>query len=173
MLDEPRPPPNPREQADPHSDLDARLALIFQEAVRGLSHRRKRGRKHQYQSRPLDLCDRVRHSLLGSRALADGMGMWEWTALLLLLAIGALVVFVIWPYHNYTFRFDPEQLLAEYGDDRKPVTLQAMHRALAMRIKQDMAANWRVIQRLRVGLQLALVLTVLHIVAWLFAAVQA
>ncbi len=173
MLDELRPPPNPREQADPHSDLDARLALIFQEAVRGLSHQQSVVESINTRAGHLIFATAFVSSLLGSRALADGMGMWEWTALLLLLAIGALVVFVIWPYHNYTFRFDPEQLLAEYGDDRKPVTLQAMHRALAMRIKQDMAANWRVIQRLRVGLQLALVLFVLHIVAWLFAAVQA
>ena len=48
-----------------------------------------------------------------------------------------------------------------------------MHRALAIRIKEDMAANWRTIQRLRVGLQLALVLFVLNILAWLFAVVQA
>lgn len=38
-----------------------------------------------------------------------------------------------------------------------------------MRIKHDMAGNWRVIQRLRVALQLSLVLLVLEILAWLLA----
>ncbi|MER8867660.1 hypothetical protein NKI19_28865 [Mesorhizobium sp. M0751] len=44
-----------------------------------------------------------------------------------------------------------------------------MHRALALRIKSDMASNWRIIQRLRVALQLALFLWLLDILAWLFA----
>ena len=173
MVDELRPPPNPRDQADPHSDLDARLALIFQEAVRGLSHQQSVVESINTRAGHLIFATAFVSSLLGSRALADGMGIWEWTALILLLAIGALVVFVIWPYHNYTFRFDPEQLLAEYGDDQPALTLQAMHRALSIRIKEDMAANWRTIQRLRIGLQLALVLFILHILAWLFAVVQA
>jgi hypothetical protein len=49
-------------------------------------------------------------SLLGARALADGAGAWDWIALGLLVAIGCLAVFLLWPYYNLTFRFDPEDL---------------------------------------------------------------
>jgi hypothetical protein len=49
------------------------------------------------------------------------------------------------------------------------MSMPAMHRALALRIKADMAGNWRIIQRLRVALQIALILLLLDILAWLFA----
>jgi hypothetical protein len=47
--------------------------------------------------------------------------------------------------------------------------MDVMHRALALRIKTDMANNWRIIQRLRMSLQLALFLLLLELLAWLFA----
>jgi hypothetical protein len=30
----------------------------------------------------------------------------------LLLLVGMLIVFMLWPYYSYTFRFDPEDLLS-------------------------------------------------------------
>ena len=47
--------------------------------------------------------------------------------------------------------------------------MSAMHRALAMRIKADMLANWRIIQPIRVALQVSLVLLLLEIAAWLLS----
>jgi hypothetical protein len=43
-------------------------------------------------------------SLLGGRALADGLGFWDWTGITLLLAIGVLTVFLLWPYYSLSFR---------------------------------------------------------------------
>jgi hypothetical protein len=106
-------------------------------------------------------------SLLGGSALADGVAGWDWLAMALLLAIGGLIAFLLWPYHNYRFRFDAQDPLDRYVDTG--ATMAAMHRELAMRIKHDMAANWRVIQLLRIALQLALVLLVFEILAWLLA----
>jgi hypothetical protein len=37
----------------------------------------------------------------------------------------------------------------------------------ALRIKADMANNWRIIQRIRVTLQLSLIVLLLEILAWL------
>ncbi|MBZ9874988.1 hypothetical protein LB542_29590, partial [Mesorhizobium sp. BR1-1-9] len=109
------------------------------------------------------------NSLLGARALSDGLGLWDWIAVALLFAIGGLIVFLLWPYHKYTFRFDPEELLHRYVDGDRPLKISAMQRALALRIKADMASNWRIIQRLRAALQIALVLLLFDILAWLFA----
>ncbi|WP_245437084.1 hypothetical protein [Mesorhizobium helmanticense] len=47
--------------------------------------------------------------------------------------------------------------------------MSAMRRALALRIKADMASNWRIIQRLRVALQIALLFLLFDILAWLLA----
>jgi hypothetical protein len=96
-------------------------------------------------------------SLLGSRALADGVGAWDWLALGLLVAIGGLAVFLLWPYDNLTFRFDRD-LLARYVDVSDPMPMPAMHRELALQIKSDWQQNGRIVRRLREALQLALIL---------------
>lgn len=154
-------------------DSDARIAFIYQEAVRGLTQQQGVVENMNTRAGSLIFATAFASSLLGGRALADGLGTWDWVAVALLLGIGGLIVFLLWPYHKYTFRFDPEELLSQYVDGDKATTMSAMHRALALRIKADMAANWRVIQRLRVALQIALVFLLLNILAWLFAIVQA
>jgi hypothetical protein len=106
-------------------------------------------------------------SLLGTRALSDGVGFLDWIAVCLLFLVGALIVFMLWPYYNFTFRFDPEQLLESFVDRDEPATMSEMHRVLALRIKTDMANNWRIIQRIRVALQLSLIVLLLEILAWL------
>jgi hypothetical protein len=82
-------------------------------------------------------------------------------------------VFLLWPYYNLTFRFDPEELLARYVDVADPMPMQAIHRELALRIKSDWQQNGRIVRRLREALQLALILLLLEIVAWLVAIAEA
>jgi hypothetical protein len=47
--------------------------------------------------------------------------------------------------------------------------MSEMHRELALRIEADRINNWRIIQRLRLALQLSLIFLLLEIVAWLFS----
>jgi hypothetical protein len=148
---------------------DSRLAFIYQEAVRGLNHQQNLVENMNSRAGSLIFATAFANSLLGSRALSDGLGTWDWIAAALLFAIGALIVFMLWPYHRYSFRFDPEDLLRQYVDGNQSTALSGMHRALALRIKADMADNWRIIQRLRVALQLALIFLLLDILAWFLA----
>jgi hypothetical protein len=150
-------------------DRDPRLAFVYQEAVRGLTHQQGVVESLNARAGNLIFATAFATSLLGARALSDGLGTWDWIAVALLFAVGALVVFMLWPYYNFTFRFDPEDLLEQYVDGDSPASMAAMHRALALRIKRDMASNWRVIQRIRVALQLGLVLLLFEIAAWLLA----
>lgn len=101
--------------------------------------------------------------------MADGLGLWDWLAVILLLALGVHIVFLLWPFYRYQFRFDPEDLLKQYVDGDTPASMSEMLRGLALRMEGDRRSNWRIIQRLRVALQLALVLLVLEILAWLLA----
>jgi hypothetical protein len=151
---------------------DPRLALIYREAVRGLTHQQGVVESLNSRAGNLIFAAAFATSLLGTRALSDGLGLWEWAAVTLLFALGALVVFTLWPVQSYTFRFDPEDLLLRYVDGDEPATMSALHRSLALRIKQDMAGNWRVITRIRVALQIALVCLLLEILAWLAAIAQ-
>jgi hypothetical protein len=47
--------------------------------------------------------------------------------------------------------------------------MSGMHRALALRIKDDWHKNGKIVRRLREAFQLALVLLVVEILVWMFA----
>jgi hypothetical protein len=151
------------------SEDDPRSAFVYQEALRGLLQQQGAIQSLQTRAATLIFAASFASSLLGSQALADGLDVWDWIALGLLLAIGALAVLMLWPYYNLTFRFDPEDLLARYVDVADPLPMAAVHRELALRIKNDWRQNGRVVRRLREALQVALILLLLEIVAWLFS----
>jgi hypothetical protein len=148
---------------------DPRLAFIYKEAVRGLTHQQGVVESMNARAGNLIFTTAFATSLLGTTALSNGLGFWDWTAMVLLFLIGALVAFMLWPYHNYTFRFDPEELLDEYVEGKEHMTMSAINRRLALRIKADMASNWRIIQRIRLALQLSLVFLLLQILALLLS----
>jgi hypothetical protein len=159
-----------RNRVEPSDDADgAKLAFVYQEAVRGLTHQQGVVENLTTRAGNLIFATAFATSLLGTRALADGLGFWDWAALVLLFLVGALIVFILWPYYNYTFRFDPEELLTMFVDGPTPISMAEGHRVLALRIKADMASNWRIIQPIRVALQLALILLLLEIAAWLLS----
>jgi hypothetical protein len=146
---------------------DQRLAFVYQEAVRGLQHQQYVVESLNTRGGNLIFATAFATSLLGTRALSDGVSFLDWIAVGLLFLVGALIVFMLWPYYNFTFRFDPEQLLKSFVDREEPATMSEMHRTLALRIKTDMANNWRIIQRIRFALQLSLIVLLLEILAWL------
>jgi hypothetical protein len=156
-------------QVDTPSEDDPRSAFVYQEALRGLLQQQSAIQSLQTRAATLIFAASFASSLLGSQALADGLGGWDWIALGLLLAIGALAVLLLWPYYNLTFRFDPEDLLARYVDVAEPLPMAAVHRELALQIKHDWRENGRIVRRLREALQVALILLLLEIVAWLFS----
>jgi hypothetical protein len=158
-----------RADADAPAD-DPRLAFVYQESLRGLLQQQAAVESLHNRAATLVFAASFASSLLGGRALADGLGgFWEWTGVVLLLAIGVLTVFLLWPYYNLSFRFDAAELLADYVDSPTPQTMSGMHRALALRIKDDWHNNGKIVRRLREAFQLALILLVLEIVVWMFS----
>jgi hypothetical protein len=156
-------------EVDTPSEDEPRSAFVYQEALRGLMQQQGAIQSLQARAATLIFAASFASSLLGSQALADGLGAWDWIALGLLLAIGALAVFLLWPYYNLTFRFDPEDLLARYVDVAEPLPMATVHRELALRMKNDWRQNGRIVRRMREALQIALILLLLEIVAWLFS----
>src|SRR5262245_16566673 len=148
------------------ADEEARAAFVYQEALRGLLQQQGAIQSLQARAATMIFAASFASSLLGSQALADGLGAWDWIALGLLFAIGALAVFLLWPYYNLTFRFDPEVLIARYIDVAEPPPMSTIHRELALQIKSDWRQNGRIVRRLREALQLALILLLLEIMAW-------
>jgi hypothetical protein len=152
---------------------DPRSAFVYQEALRGLLQQQAAVQSLQARAATLIFAASFASSLLGSQALADGVGAWDWIALGFLFAIGSLAVLLLWPYYNLTFRFDPEHLLARYVDVAEPMSMSAIHRELALQIKSDWQQNGRIVRRLREALQLALILLLFEIVAWFVSIAEA
>jgi hypothetical protein len=148
---------------------DPRIAFVYQEALRGLLQQQAAVESLHNRAATLVFAASFASSLLGSRALANGVGGWDWLAISLLLVIGALTVALLWPYYNLTFRFDPEELLTTYVDTEQPVSMNDIHRRLALRIKADWQRNGRIVRRLRELLQIALVALLADILAWMLS----
>jgi hypothetical protein len=153
----------------PTPEDDTRSAFVYQEALRGLLQQQAAVESLHARAATLIFAASFASSLLGARALADGLDAWDWIALGLLVAIGSLAVFLLWPYYNLTFRFDPEDLIGRYVDVAEPTPMAAIHRELALQIEDDWQANGRIVRRLREALQIALLLLIAEIVAWLFS----
>jgi hypothetical protein len=148
---------------------DPRLAFIYGEALRALQVQLGFLESLHARGGTLIFAVSFASSLLGSQALKDGLGMWDWLALTLLALIGLLAVVILWPDYSIHFRFDVEKLLRHYTDGSKPVSMSEMHRALALELKFYMESNGRVIRRTRVALQLGFILLLLEIIAWLLS----
>jgi hypothetical protein len=154
-------------------DDDVRAAFVYQEALRGLLQQQAAVESLHARAATLIFAASFASSLLGARALTDGVGAWDWLALGLLLGIGGLAVLMLWPYYSLSFRFDPEDLLARYVDAAEPPPMAGVHRELTLQINSDWKRNGRIVRRLREALQLALILLLLEIVAWLVSIAQA
>jgi hypothetical protein len=162
-----------RPETDAQPDDDPRLAFVYQEALRGLLQQHAAFESIHNRAATLIFATAFAASLLGGRALADGLGgVWEWLAVALLLAIGALAVTVLWPYFNLWFRLDPEDLLSAFVDADPPATMSSMHRDLALKIESDRRRNGPLLRRMREAFQLALILLLADLVAWLIAVAQ-
>jgi hypothetical protein len=147
---------------------DPRLAFVYQEALRGLLQQQAAVESLHNRAATLVFAASFAGSLLGGRALTDGIGLWDWIGIALLLSIGVLTVVMLWPYYSLAFRFDAAELLADYVDGA-PTTMSQMHRALALRIKKDWVDNGRIVRRIREAFQIALVLLVAEILVWMFS----
>lgn len=155
-------------QADRVTD-DRRLEFIYQEALRGIIQQQTFLESLHNRAGTLIFAASFASSLLGSRALADGLNTWDWIAVALLLGIGILAVVLLWPYYNLTFRFDAQTLIDQYVDHVPPVSTGEMYRRLALQLREYGHENSRIVRRMRFAFEAALVLLILEILAWLFS----
>jgi hypothetical protein len=148
---------------------DPRLAFIYAEALRSLQVQLAHLESLHARGGTLIFAASFASSLLGGQALSNGLGAWDWLALSLLVGIGLLAVVILWPYYNVQFRFDVVELLGKYVDGPRAVSVSEMHRDLALQLRSYMESNGRLIRQTREALQVAFILLLLEIVAWLLS----
>jgi len=146
---------------------DPRLAFIYAEALRSLQVQLNNLESLHARGATLIFATSFASSLLGSQALANGLGAFDWLALTLLVGIALLATVILWPYYNVHFRFDVEELLGHYIDGPRPASISEMQRELALKLKTYMESNGRLIRRTRLALQLAFILLLVEIIVWL------
>jgi hypothetical protein len=154
---------------DPRAIDDARLAFVYAEGLRSLQIQLGHLESLHARGGTLIFAASFASSLLGGQALSNGLDAWDWLALGLLGGIGVLAVVILWPYYNVHFRFDIEELLRKYVDVPRAVSMSEMHRDLALQLKGYMDRNGPLVRRTRVALQLAFLLLLLEIGAWLMS----
>jgi hypothetical protein len=137
---------------------DPRLALIHQEALRGLLQQqaaleslRNRAGTLIFAASLQAHCSVVRR---WQTAWEPGTGLRSRCCL----RSASWAVVVLWPYYGLSFRFDAQELLDRYVDSGSTVTMSQMHRSLALRIRADWERSGRIVRRMREAFQLALVL---------------
>ena len=146
-----------------------RLAFVYAEAIRGLAHQERVVESLNTRAGNLIFATAFVSSLLGSRALADGLGVWDWLATFLLLAgrcaRGAHSLALL--QLHVSLRSRGAVASVRRRRSRRDDGRDSPHAAL--RIKNDMVDNWRTIQRIRIALQWALVFLIVEIFAWLLS----
>ena len=86
------------------AEQEARLVFVYNEALRGLVQQQEALESLRGRAGTLIFAASFASSLLGSRALATGLGPWDWLAIGLLFSIGILTVIMLWPYYDLNFR---------------------------------------------------------------------
>ena len=113
---------------EPQGNHDPRLELIYSEAVRGLLQQAAAVESLRTRAGTLVFAASFASSLLGGRALADGIETWDAVALALLLGIGLSCVVLLWPYYDFRFRFNPLEMLDRFVDGQTSMDLDDMRR---------------------------------------------
>ena len=90
---------------------DPLMQFVYQEAVRGLLHQQNVVEGLNTRAGNLIFASAFATSLLGSKALSDGIERWDWIAMTLLFGIGILTAFMLWPYYNYSSASIPRSCL--------------------------------------------------------------
>jgi hypothetical protein len=148
-------------------NVDAQVEFVYRESLRGLLQQQAAVESLHNRAGTLVFAASFASSLLGSKALADGLNVLDWLAVALLASIGVLTVVMLWPYYNLSFRFDAADLLRKYVDIETPPDISQMYRELALQIRDDWHTNGRVVRKMRQAFQYALVALMLNILAWL------
>jgi hypothetical protein len=101
----------------------------------------------------------------------DELGAIGWVAVGSFAAVGAAVLLILWPRHEWYFSVDAEDFIADYlepADDR-PLELAQIHRDLAIHMARSHKANREQLRRLLVAFRVGVILLVGEVMAWIVA----
>jgi hypothetical protein len=149
--------------------VDARLELVYSEALRALERQQQTVREFNTRSGNLIYAAAIVAAFLGAVTLErNKASAWSWIAISALAGVGGLHVVVLWPRWTWRFRFEPHALINEFVDARA-ASIDDMYRELIGRIQADLDANLQLLRRIALAFRVASGLFLVETAAWLIA----
>ena len=149
---------------------DPRYRLAYDEAIRAIAHQEKALDELRSRAGLLLAALSVVTSFLGGAAVtAHGFGPMAAVAVGLFVGAGGALVSLLWPQPDWMFRFAPESIIGDYVEAAEPASLDDMHRELALHLGDNCVTNEARMEKLWRLYQLACVLLVGEVGAWIVA----
>lgn len=105
-------------------------------------------------------------SFLGGAALDKGTTVWTWLAVGFFILLGASVLAILWPRHDWEYAVRPERLIENYVEHPDPLPLPLIHRDLALHMDNAYLSNRGQLLDLVRYFRWASVLLTLEVVSW-------
>jgi hypothetical protein len=105
-------------------------------------------------------------SFLGGAAFEHGTSVWAWLAVAFFVLLGAAVLAILWPRHDWEYAVRPELLIENYIEHPEPLELPLIHRDLALHMDNAYLSNRGQLLRLVRFFRWASALLTLEVLSW-------
>ena len=156
-------------------DLAAGYELAYSEARRALEDQDQSVNELRSRAGVLMAAAAITTSFFGGQALTGrGIGVWDWLAIASFVVLGATVLMVLWPRHDWQFTVDAEAFIRDYLEPAsgEPLPCRAIHRDLALHMSASYKSNRDQYRRLISAFRVGEILLILEVASWVVALVQ-
>jgi hypothetical protein len=141
--------------------------LAYDEAVRALSQQQTVLDNFRTRAGILLSAAAIATSFLGGQALRQAsMSAWSWLAVLGFVGLSASTLLILWPRRDWEFAAIPRRLISIYIETENPLSVERIHRDLALHMQDSYDMNEARLERLIVYFRLAVVLLTVEVLAW-------
>jgi len=152
---------------------DLLYKVAYDEAVRALSEQQAAIDSFRNRAGLLLSAGAVTTSFLGAQALASGSSNpFSWLALISFVAVAATSLAVLWP-RNWDAAANPRDVIKGYIESPEPVSIEELHRELALYMRGSYLDNREGLRRLIVLFQVASVLLAVEVSLWIITIAMA
>jgi hypothetical protein len=147
--------------------------VAYDEAVRALSEQQTAIDSFRNRAGLLLSAGAVTTSFLGAQALDGGSSNpFSWLALISFVAVAATALAILWP-RNWDVTVNPRDVIKGYIESAEPVSIEELHRELALHMRSSYLDNREGLRRLIVFFQAASVLLAVEVSLWIIAMAMA
>lgn len=148
---------------------DLEYELAFDEAGRALDSQERAVNELRARAGVLIAAAAITTSFFGSRAVSGELTTAGWCAISAFALVGMTVLVVLWPRSDWEFSANATDVIATYIEAEPPVTLDRIHRDLALHRSARYDHNGAHLRTLVRAFQLGLAMLLIEVAAWLVA----